>query len=226
MWAELGRGAEVTTAPPIIIAAFEMSSRHTYAVLFIASLLVLQYVTAQRWVTYLALYPGVFFWIPLLVLSSLYNSRQFAEFLAFHAVFTLQQSLCHKVCNWFKNLYHYPTSFPMPAEYCRKITVKSHYGDLDYRLAVCTAVQTDSSRNEAHDPFDYFCQDPIIPPALKYSNRVNAPVDVNRKFEAMMNALNDTSLPRHLLGTDILDTLAICEANASMKNKIAYYRRS
>ncbi|EYC23768.1 hypothetical protein Y032_0015g2820 [Ancylostoma ceylanicum] len=52
MWAELGRGAEVTTGPPIIIAAFEMSSRHTYAVLFIASILVLQYVTAQSDETY------------------------------------------------------------------------------------------------------------------------------------------------------------------------------
>ncbi|ETN75136.1 FMRFamide-like neuropeptide 5 family protein, partial [Necator americanus] len=47
MWAGRGRDVEMTTGPPIIIAAFEMSSRQTYAVLFIASILVLQYVTAQ-----------------------------------------------------------------------------------------------------------------------------------------------------------------------------------
>ncbi|WKY15309.1 hypothetical protein Q1695_000638 [Nippostrongylus brasiliensis] len=45
-----GRGRSrrrVTAAPPIVVAPFEMSSRHTYAVLFIASILVLQYVAAE-----------------------------------------------------------------------------------------------------------------------------------------------------------------------------------
>ncbi|KAK6031309.1 FMRFamide-like neuropeptide 5 family protein [Ostertagia ostertagi] len=42
-----GADDEVTTAPPIVIAPFEMSPRYTYAVVFIASLLVLQYVAAQ-----------------------------------------------------------------------------------------------------------------------------------------------------------------------------------
>ncbi|KAK6061002.1 hypothetical protein COOONC_01330 [Cooperia oncophora] len=47
--AEHDRGPddEVTTAPPIVIVPFEMSPRYTYAVVFIASLLVLQYVAAQ-----------------------------------------------------------------------------------------------------------------------------------------------------------------------------------
>ncbi|KAL6724904.1 hypothetical protein Aduo_019748 [Ancylostoma duodenale] len=147
MWAGPGRGAEVTTGPPIIIAAFEMSSRHTYAVLFIASILVLQYVTAQSRIPPLRTCPP------------------------------------------------YSVRYVQPRK-------RTHPGTKPLIHSITSA------------------GGPIIPPALKYSNRVNARLDVNRIFKAMMNALNDTSIPRHLLRTDILDTLGLfSREKPSTKNK-------